>query len=62
MTYQHEWLEVANRRWCLCCGAFQSRRSEDRDWTPAHAITHCPMDTPYAERKIAALQGGENSA
>ena len=43
----HEWLEVGNRRWCLCCGAYQSRRDAAREWTPTIAITHCPHDTPY---------------
>jgi hypothetical protein len=48
---EHEWVEVLNRRWCLCCAAFQQRKSLKSDW-PAIA-DECARDTPYAARQAA---------
>lgn len=31
----HEFIEVLNRRWCICCDLFQSRKSIDGAWTPS---------------------------
>ena len=47
----HEWIEVLNRRWCVCCTAYQQRRD---DWAPWPAIKReCPQNTPYAVNKNA---------
>jgi hypothetical protein len=46
----HEWLQVRNRRWCLCCAAFQTRRDKEREWWP-RAAAECPMTTPYAANR-----------
>lgn len=49
----HEWIVVANRRWCLTCAAFQHRRDERHDWQPPRP-TLCAWDTDYALRKMEA--------
>lgn len=48
---QHEWIEVLNRRWCVCCTAFQSRKSENDPWPQSRY--GCPRTTPYAANKDA---------
>lgn len=42
----HEWIEVLNRRWCVCCTAFQQRHGETEPWPTTKYP--CPQNTPYA--------------
>lgn len=56
----HEWLQVRRRRWCLTCGAFQSRASGWADWQPS-CDTVCAWDTDYALRKASGALGADRS-
>lgn len=51
----HEWITVANRRWCLGCSAFQLRRMATAKWHTMQGeppiAESCSRDTDYAERK-----------
>lgn len=46
---QHEWQQILNRRWCLCCNLDQYRKRESEDWHPPVAVI-CARDTNYARR------------
>lgn len=48
---QHEWIEVLNRRWCVCCTAFQQRQDAKDPWPRTRYP--CPQNTPYANNKNA---------
>lgn len=48
---RHEWIEVLNRRWCVCCSAFQQRKSASEPWRETKYP--CANDTPYAHNKNA---------
>lgn len=47
----HGWIEVLNRRWCVCCTAFQQRKASDGPWPAINQV--CPRTTPYARNKDA---------
>lgn len=42
----HEWIDVGDRRWCVGCDLFQSRKA-GREWAKSGL---CPRYTPYAVR------------
>jgi hypothetical protein len=45
----HDFVEVENRRWCLCCNLFQTKQKSAAFFpTPAKP---CPRDTQYAVEK-----------
>lgn len=48
----HEWIEVADRRWCLCCDVFQARPNASAQWRPA--VGACMKNTAYAHSKDSA--------
>jgi hypothetical protein len=50
----HEWITVLNRRWCLGCDAFQSRRDAGpmTQWKPSVAA-ECQRYTPFAKNQDA---------
>lgn len=50
-TYAHDWIEILNRRWCLTCGLFQSRKVAAAPWFPTGREV-CPMDTPRAAAQL----------
>lgn len=52
----HEWLQVGNRRWCLGCDAYQSRRDEraTTPWRPGISAV-CPRYTPYARAQDGSV-------
>lgn len=41
----HEFIDVGNRRWCVRCDLFQTRRPGTPWRKPA---SECPNNTPYA--------------
>ena len=47
----HEWIEVLNRRWCVCCTAYQQRKSHYDLWPKSRYP--CANNTPYAHNKNA---------
>jgi hypothetical protein len=47
----HEWIEVLNRRWCVCCTAYQQRPHADAEWPGTRRP--CAQDTPYANNRTA---------
>ena len=42
MKNEHEFIEVGDRRWCVGCDLFQTRRTA---WVPT-ALPECPRNTP----------------
>lgn len=46
--HRHDFLQVENRRWCLCCDLFQSRSSKAAKWAPPTPLG-CAFSTPYAQ-------------
>lgn len=49
----HEWIEVLNRRWCVCCTLYQHRHSASEPWPTVRRS--CPRDTFYARDKDKEL-------
>jgi hypothetical protein len=47
----HEWIEVLNRRWCVCCTAYQQRPHAGAEWPGTRRP--CAQDTPYANNRTA---------
>lgn len=50
-VFEHEFLEVGNRRWCLCCDLFQMRfKGQEKFPEPKYS---CARNTNYAMAKRA---------
>jgi hypothetical protein len=49
----HEFVEVGNRRWCLCCDLFQRRDPPGHKPFPTPR-KECARSTPYAYEKDRA--------
>lgn len=46
---EHEWVTLRERRWCLGCYAFGTRRAETDPWSRSSLM--CPRNTPRARRE-----------
>lgn len=43
---EHDFVEVLNRRWCLCCDLFQSKKDDAANFPKPRKS--CARDTPRA--------------
>lgn len=58
MMAAHDFIEVKDRRWCLCCDLFQ-QKPKDAAFFPVPR-NPCPRNTPYAAMQDKREQEAEH--